>query len=274
MKEILDIQRIRADAVKLTPLCAAGDEPLVRQMYMAYVRAEKEKVRWFAFDLANLNSFSADFVVLLLELTARARRRGGDAALLNIRTSALEDLLTFNAKKYLKVMRSPSEASASTIGDRPSEETAPTASPQGGWNKNITRIELPYDEESIYLATDLVTREAELLGFPLTEISRIKIATYEACLNAIQHARTARAQSKIVVEVERLMNALQIRVVDFGRGFQMREARPFDVAEAAQKGRTGGMGLHIIRRAMDIVDYQLDHLNGNTLQMTKYLRKA
>lgn len=171
-------------------------------------------------------------------------------------------------------MRSSDEISLQPIADRFSEETAPTGSPQGGWDKNTTRIELPYDEKSIYMATNLVTREAEVLGFSMNEISRIKIATYEACLNAIQHARMARAQAKIVVETERLMNALQIRVVDFGRGFQMREARPYDVAEAAQKGKTGGMGLHIIRRAMDIVDYRVDHLNGNTLQMTKYLRKA
>lgn len=279
MNRVLQVQQIKPSTYKLIPQCRAGDDVLTRELLAAFLQVEKSEIHTFILDLQKVQSFSTDFIVLMLELSARAKRRNGELMVLNIQPEALEDLLTFNPKQYLMVKKHevvgfhgdelPTQNSFEPAFKSPDD----TNSRAPNWGKSISRIELPYEEDALYLATDLVSREAEQIGFPANEISRIKIAVYEACLNAIQHTRTARAQSKIVVEVEKKPDALQISVVDFGKGFQVQKTKDYNVTEAALNRRTGGMGLHIIRRAMDVVDYQVDHLKGNTLKMIKYLKK-
>jgi serine/threonine-protein kinase RsbW len=279
MNRVLQVQQIKPSTLKLIAQCQTGDDVLTREVLAAFLQFEKSEIHTFILDLRQVQGFSTDFIVLMLELSARAKRRNGELMILNIQPEALEDLLTFNPKQYLTVKKEeeagfrgddlPLPSSFKPVSKVPDDSTGRPA----GWGKGIRRIELPYDEDALYLATDLVSREAEEVGFPANEISRIKIAVYEACLNAIQHTRTARAQSKIVVEVEKKPGALQISVTDFGRGFQVQKTREYNVTEAALNRRTGGMGLHIIRRAMDVVDYQVDHLKGNTLKMIKYIKK-
>jgi serine/threonine-protein kinase RsbW len=278
INKVLQVQHIKPAILKLNPQCRNGDDVLMKELLAAFLQFEKSEVHTFILDLQKVQNFSTDFIVLMLELTARAERRNGELVVLNIQPEAMEDLLTFNPKQYLTVKKDdagfrgddlPMPSSFDSVFKAPDD--ASDRSP--GWGKGIKSIELPYDEGALYLATDLVSREAEEVGFPANEISRIKIAVYEACLNAIQHTRTARAQAKIVVQVEKKPDALQISVTDFGRGFQVQKTSEYNVTEAALNRRTGGMGLHIIRRAMDVVDYQVDHLKGNTLKMIKYLKK-
>jgi serine/threonine-protein kinase RsbW len=279
VNRVLEVQHIKPLTLKLMPQCQNGDEVLTKEVLAAFLQFERSELHDFVMDLQRVEHFSTDFIVLLLELSARAKRCYKEVTVLNIQPEALEDLLTFNPKTYLAVKKE--DDSVFRGEDLPLQNSFKpviTASEEAvrqapNWGKSVSRIELPYDEDALYLATDLVSREAEQVGFPANEISRIKIAVYEGCLNAIQHTRTARAQSKIVVEVEKRPDALQISVIDFGKGFQVQKAREYNVAEAALNRKTGGMGLHIIRRAMDVVDYQVDHLKGNTLKMTKYLKK-
>ncbi|MDZ7315149.1 MAG: ATP-binding protein [candidate division KSB1 bacterium] len=248
----------------LLKLPAGGDADLCSELKGAFSAFEKSSRQTLVVDFAAIKSLSTEMIVLLLEMTARARRNAGDVKVINLRPSALEDLLTFNPKRYLSV---------TVMGE---EETAPDTVDDAARDDSfhsLRRIELPYDEKAIYLATDLATAEAKRIGFSENEISRIKIAVYEACLNAVQHTRTARMQQLIVVEVETFADRLVVRVIDYGRGFKVQHMQDFDLSAAAQKGTGGGMGLHIIRRAMDEIDYQIDPINGNTLTMTKYLNK-
>ncbi|MBN1466452.1 ATP-binding protein, partial [candidate division KSB1 bacterium] len=117
-----------------------------------------------------------------------------------------------------------------------------------------------------------VTARAKAIGFGENDLSRIKIAVYEACLNAIQHTRKMNPGDKVVVEVESRARTLVVNVYDRGIGFDPDKTHDYDVTDAASHRKTGGMGLHIIRRAMDEVNYQMDTLNGNKLIMVKHLK--
>ncbi len=263
MLQTLKVEKSSQATVTVIPLRQKDDELLYREFLNTFAQYEKAAGRRMVVDLHQMRRLSPDFIALLVELAGRSRRRGSEFKVVRVQPTALEDLLTFNSKAYMGAEILGAAAENETVGGT-------VAAPGTGRSKGLDRIELPYEEEAIYLATDRVSRQAEMMGFSASEISRMKIAVYEACLNAIQHTRTARAQGKIIVEVESVEDALEVRVIDFGRGFDVKETKEFDPEEAAKKGRIGGMGLHIIRRAMDVVDYQKDSVNGNTLRMIKY----
>ncbi len=270
MNEFVQIERFRNNGLKFIPLPNVSDFQLPIALVSLFEKYEKDGFRFFAIDLKNMQRLSDDFIVLLLEMTARLRRRGGDLTVMNLHYTLLEDMLTFNAKKYLAVAKDEATAPAPRqVGaDIPQAEKKLNPKPIG---KTVNRIEIPYNEDDVYKACDFVLSHASTMGFPETEASRIKIAVYEACLNAIQHSRKMSPGDKVSIEVETLENKLQINIYDRGTGFDPEKTNEYDVTEAASHRKTGGMGLHIIRRAMDEVNYEVDRLNGNKLIMIKYL---
>lgn len=132
-------------------------------------------------------------------------------------------------------------------------------------------ITIPSRVDALYRACDFVLNIAAGLGYAESDLSRIKISVYEASLNAIEHAYHSDATKKVCVEVASDSERMVIQIVDHGDGFEARTNEDFDATAAAAARRTGGMGLHIIRRSMDRVTYLRDPKNGNRLIMEKRL---
>lgn len=275
MNELIKTERFREDGLQFTPTSRRSDTHLVNELISLFAKYEKEGFRVFALDLQSLSDLSEDLIVLMIEVSARLRRLGGDLYVYNLHYDLLEDLLNFNPKHFLTIsknvpiigmrQKSKDEIFAATERHRPLHVQSP--------GKSIHRIEISYNEDEVYHACDFVLSRAQKMGFAENELSRMKIAVYEACLNAIQHTRKMSPGEKVVVEVETDEKAIQINVYDRGFGFDPAKTKEFNVTEAVSHRKTGGMGLHIIRRAMDEVDYQADRLNGNKLVMKKYLAR-
>jgi serine/threonine-protein kinase RsbW len=273
VKELVKVESYRKDGIKFTP--TRSEHQLIEELMSLFKKYDNEGCRFFALDLVNVTRLSDDLLVLILELTARLRRKGGEFYIYNLHYNLLEDILTFNPKSYLAIVDENAMAASESahIGNKAAE-----SSKHSDMDANlepaekINAIEIPYDENDIYKACDFVTTRAQVMGFTENELSRIKIAVYEACLNAIQHTRKMNPGDKVIVEVESRARKLLINVYDRGLGFEPAKAHDYEVTDAALHRKTGGMGLHIIRRAMDEVDYQMDALNGNKLIMVKHLK--
>ena len=130
-------------------------------------------------------------------------------------------------------------------------------------------IDIPSRVDALYRACDFVLDIAARLGYGESDLSKIKISVYEASLNAIEHAYHSDATKKVRVEVTAAADKLVIAIIDQGDGFEVKTNDDFDATAAAAARRTGGMGLHIIRRSMDKVTYVRDSRNGNRLIMEK-----
>ncbi len=266
----LTLQKFSQNTLKVTPRKEHGDGSLAQELLSLLDEVEQHQAKYLVLDLKLVQSFTPDFIVCLLEMTSRLRRSKGDLYVLNINYQTLEELLTFNPKAFLSVAKDEKEI-LSRLENDPQKSAKPSPRRTRNAVKKSNRIEIPYDEDAIYKACDVATKVAAEMGFPEKEISRIKVAVYEACLNALQHTRRSEAGETILVEVERDEMTLQINVYDHGRGFTVEKARDYDVTQAVSHRKTGGMGLHIIRKAMDEVDYRIDPLAGNRLIMVKYL---
>lgn len=124
-------------------------------------------------------------------------------------------------------------------------------------------------EDHLYKMTNFVTQIAERAGFDEAEVSRIKIAVYEAAINIIEHAYKYDSQKFIELLVKFDSSKFTITMMDRGEGFEYDPDKDYDATEAAEEKQTGGFGLHIIKRSMDEVNYESDPKWGNRLTLIK-----
>ncbi|MCI0691694.1 ATP-binding protein [candidate division KSB1 bacterium] len=325
----------------------------------------------FHLDLRNLPFPGTRFIALLIALTVRARRRGGEITLSHVTDTARNNFVIFSALSYLTLAPELDPLNETARMEMPARQNAPTPAPsqkrttsagaksapvrkplpnaasahqvvsqphvvdlpapalaankddglpvavplasshQTGKNlplenavltedavaladivdpplvKEIARkIEAPLAPaaaqnfqirvesrvSNLYQLCDFVTVHAVKAGISEKEISKIKVAVYEACLNVIEHAYHSRPDEWIELEVGYSPDKFTIVITDHGLSFEMKPPTAYDVQEVMDKRRSGGFGLHIIRRSMDSVEYHPDLVNGNRLIMVKHLK--
>lgn len=131
------------------------------------------------------------------------------------------------------------------------------------------RIVVHSKEDQLYKLTDFVGIHAEHAGFDHTEVSRIKISVYEAAHNVIEHAYEFDTNKYIELQIKYDRQKFTIKLMDKGKSFEYDPNKDYDAIEAAEERKTGGFGLHIIRRSMDDVQYESNPVWGNRLTMIK-----
>lgn len=279
MSTLVQIEKFRTNGLKFTPSGQGENFDLPIELTIHFEQNEKNGFRVFAIDLLHVPHLTEELAVLLIETTARLRRRGGELYIFNLHNKLEEDLALFRPRDFLAVRNNSFSSRFEPFENQdvnPMQDAAESGARQKdavGLRKEVSGMELAYHEEEVYKACDFVLQKAEKMGFSASEMSRIRIAVYEACLNAVQHSNKAGIDDNMTVQVETMGDMLQVNVYDRGRGFRVDKTQDYDVTDAASHRKTGGMGLHIIRKAMDSVDYQMDPIEGNKLIMKKYLKK-
>lgn len=267
--------------VKLTLKGSERDSDFIPELLRTFENCFKQNVLYFIVDLRFLKELPPATIVLFLEMTARARRQGGELYLTNIGRLARNNLLSFNPSSYLATS-SDEETAIMECEDRIHFERNQYYH-RHSYAANFSRpptlflkpdsIQIPSRVDSLYKACNFVVDFAKNMGFSQSDLGKIKIAVYEACLNVIEHAYHSDPSQVVKVDVEQAADKIVISVIDHGSGFQVNDY-DFDILDAVMRRSTGGMGLHIIRRSMDEVNYTQDPLLGNRLVMVKYLSTA
>lgn len=252
-------------------------------------------------DLEKISLPPTSFLVSLIEATSEARRMGGDIKLVNLSLATRNNLVTFSPRTYLSI--EPAEMYAlQDFGETfvPAAEfdisdnivskglvSKAATIPKGDQQKNdqshesnsadelialaLDRIRVHSSVKNLYDICDFVLEKAEQAGFDLRERGKIKVTIYEACLNVVEHAYFSNPENWIDVYAGYDENKLVIIIQDWGESFKFDPTRPYDVEQAVKDRRTGGFGLHIIRRSIDEIKYLSDPDKGNRLILVKYL---
>jgi len=269
----------------------------LQQIVPAFDRFLAEGRRNFIFDLENIPYPSSSFIAFLITATLRARDAHGDVKLVNVSHTAKNNLLSFSPLTFLSVEENESDAEQHLLMDSDGNDggfesadlkPATAASAVGEVEmRHVGNIGTREEEEAtaqkhqlrvesvasnLYRLCDFVTTHAQHAGMDEKEIGKIKIAVYEACLNVIEHAYHSNPNHWIDLSVSYSADKFTIMIEDKGLAFNLPKAQNYDVEDAVQKRRTGGFGLHIIRRSTDEIDYKADPVNGNRLTMIKNLR--
>ncbi|MDW8373869.1 MAG: ATP-binding protein [Planctomycetota bacterium] len=130
------------------------------------------------------------------------------------------------------------------------------------------QLRIPLDTAELARARAELAEALLAGGFPADLVPRVLIAIDEALTNIIEHGQCTAGTIDIVCVVEPAQCTITIQ--DQGRAFDPRQAPAVDIQEHVAAGRSGGLGLHLMRRIMDVIDYHHEAGKGNRLTMIKH----
>ncbi|HXS09938.1 MAG TPA: anti-sigma factor antagonist [Candidatus Krumholzibacteria bacterium] len=116
---------------------------------------------------------------------------------------------------------------------------------------------------------DFIVNVCEEAGFSAREVSNTKLAVDEACTNIIKHAYSGRpggGDITVVAEIE--SGRIKVHLKDRGKHFDFSSVKDPDLDQYVETGKKGGLGVFLINRLMDSVEYRAND-GGNELILTK-----
>ncbi len=128
--------------------------------------------------------------------------------------------------------------------------------------------------ELIRLTTKKIT--SYLPAFSEDDRDDVALAIDEACANVVTHSYLEGKKGYIRVEYQLEPETLTISITDEGekgQQFSLDELSPVDKDEYLKTLSRGGLGVHIIRKIMDRVEYTVSPGESNKLTMVKYAQK-
>ena len=135
--------------------------------------------------------------------------------------------------------------------------------------KNSIIISIPSHPKYLCMVRDVTVRMGELNGVDEAIIDNIKLAVDEACSNVIKHAYKRDTDKKIVIKYKVTDRAFEIIIEDSGIKAKPGSLKGRDLDDI----RPGGLGLHLIKRAFDVFEFDKKKKKGNRLKLIKYLKE-
>jgi anti-sigma regulatory factor (Ser/Thr protein kinase) len=125
-------------------------------------------------------------------------------------------------------------------------------------------IEFASHPANLCLVRDFVRQFLRPLDFSEVEKDLIVLGLDEACTNVIRYAYHQQTNQLIVLVCDQHPDCVVFRLRDYGVQCDPSQlhGRPLDLVQP------GGLGIHLIRRAFDQVDYNLKR-EGTELVLTK-----
>lgn len=143
--------------------------------------------------------------------------------------------------------------------------------------ESLDTLEVPCKYRHLRMIRHAVVELARRSGMGEAQAAQLEMAIDEACTNVIEHSyggeRRARraSDSGIRLTMMRCRDRLVIEIYDHGEGFEPQNVRPPTAEEYLQQSRGRGLGLYIIQKFVDDMDYRRNGPAGNCLRLTKYL---
>ncbi len=135
--------------------------------------------------------------------------------------------------------------------------------------RHVAKEELRVPGKVEYLGElrDFVTRVGKKYGFSERIINAFKLSIDEAATNIIKHAYRD-WDGDITLRAVAKKNSLTMVLVDQGKYFDPRKVASPDLQRYVDIGKKGGLGIFIMRRLLDGIDYRKTE-EGNELWMVK-----
>jgi serine/threonine-protein kinase RsbW len=126
-------------------------------------------------------------------------------------------------------------------------------------------IEFASHPANLSLVREFVRQFLRTLNFPENEKDLMVLGLDEACTNVIRYAYEQKPNQLIRLVCEETDAGVQFSLRDYGRQAEPEQlcGRPLDLVQP------GGLGLHLIRRAFDKVDYKLKRC-GTELVLARF----
>lgn len=120
---------------------------------------------------------------------------------------------------------------------------------------------------------EFVSDAARQFGFGEEDIANIVLAVDEACTNIIKHAYEYAPDKKISIAIVRNNGTFEVKIQDSGRSFNPDALKAPDLKRNLSHHRRGGLGVYLMKKLMDKVEYNFEDEDRNEVSLTKYLSK-
>jgi len=262
---VAKVEQIGSGIVRITLHKNSDPNRAIGDMHEWFEKTFKNGISQVIFDMSNVEFPNGSFIAMLIACTLEARRNGGDIKLINLMNSARNNFAMFTPLTYLSIASDEISLLEDYDGMLPSS-IEDFVDFERGKPKSL-QVEASID------ALNRITRFVEILakksGMEAVEISKLKIAVYEACMNIVEHGYHFRLGESIRIEVLREGERFEVKIKDTGEPFNLFDVKPYDVKQAFHEKRKGGFGMYIIQRSVDDIKYESNPNEGNCLTLVK-----
>jgi len=136
------------------------------------------------------------------------------------------------------------------------------------------QLHVPSSTENLSMIRDFVGSIGARAGFDKRDLMQLEMAVDEACANVIEHAYGSDNTREVTIKAVLDAESVEIRIIDTGKGFEPNKVPQEDLDKLISQRATGGLGMRIMNRVMDEVQYEMIPGQKNVLRMVKRLRKA
>ncbi len=111
------------------------------------------------------------------------------------------------------------------------------------------------------------------IGFSEDVTGKIILAVDEACTNIIKHAYKYSPNGNIIISIKFADPKFEISITDEGNHFNPASIPEPDIKEFYKQKKVGGLGMYLIKKLMDEVQYSTLTENKNQVILIKYLTR-
>lgn len=123
--------------------------------------------------------------------------------------------------------------------------------------------------DSLPRISEFVVGAAGTAGLSDEAVYAVEMAVDEACTNIIEHAYGGEGRGDIECTCQIKHGKLTITLRDHGYPFDPSSVPEPDVNAALEERQEGGLGLYLIQKLMDEVQFEFTSDSGNVLTMVK-----
>ena len=135
--------------------------------------------------------------------------------------------------------------------------------------RSIHTLAIPSSTRYLEDVRRFVVSHAQEAQLPDDYVEQFKIAVDEACTNVIEHAYKGQDGHEVDIAIIIDTDRFTVRIRDEGEPFDESSYHEPNLLHLTKMRKKGGLGVHIIRRLMDRVEYR-KRGHVNEIQMTKF----
>lgn len=132
--------------------------------------------------------------------------------------------------------------------------------------KDLAVIKVQSDPKYLSVIRTVTAKMGELYGLSESAIEDIKLGVDEACSNVIKHAYGGDTHQSILVRYRMAQKGFEVLIEDHGIEVQPESIEGRNLDDI----RPGGLGVHLIKRAFDIVQFDQKKRKGNRLRLVRF----
>lgn len=125
--------------------------------------------------------------------------------------------------------------------------------------------------DNLALIREFTKSAAFSCGFSDEVIDKIALAVDEACTNVIKHAYKYSPEGDIIINIAVNDKKMTVAITDHGSNFDPATVPDPDIKKYYRQHKIGGLGIYLMKKLMDEVNFISTAGNQNKVVLVKYL---